>query len=45
MGMNDGRMRSATPDIPMPQVTNSASYANNAGATGDLVFALHNNRR
>lgn len=55
MGMNDGRMRSATPDLPTPDQTmitspgnptyNSNSYyANNAGATGDLVFALHKNR-
>lgn len=43
MGTNDGMMRKATPMIPtVPQ--NSPSYANNAGATGDLVFAMHKNR-
>jgi hypothetical protein len=34
MGQNDGMVRRATP-----------SYLNNAGATGDLVFALNANRR
>lgn len=36
-GAVDNYVTSATPRIP--------SYANNAGATGDLVFALNNNRR
>lgn len=34
MGVRDGQIRTATP-----------SYVNNAGATGDLVFALNNKRR
>ena len=42
MGTNDGMMRTATPIIP--QVQNTPSYANNGGATGDLVFSMYNNR-
>lgn len=37
MGQMDNRIYRATPTIP--------SYANNGGATGDLVFALNKNRR
>lgn len=37
MGQRDGQMTRATPQTP--------SYANNAGATGDLVFAMNRNRR
>jgi hypothetical protein len=46
MGTYDGIMRKATPSIPMVQQSGSSggSYSNNAGATGDLVFALHKNR-
>lgn len=46
MGMNDGMMRSATPQLPNPlqAAPSNPSYANNAGATGDLVFAMHRNR-
>lgn len=47
MGTNDGMLRSATPVLPQPQQElngRQTSYANNAGATGDLVFALRNNR-
>lgn len=45
MGVNDGMMRTATPIIPLQQEnSNSSSYANNAGATGDLVFSMYNNR-
>lgn len=36
-GQRDGMVHTATPRTP--------SYANNAGATGDLAFALHANRR
>ena len=52
-GSNDGRIYKPTPAMVNPyqlssQIANGASmgnaYANNAGATGDLVFALHNNR-
>ena len=45
-GVNDGRIRTATPDYQR-LLTNSSqtSYADNAGATGDLVFDLYNNRR
>lgn len=43
MGTHDGMMRKATPVIPQNQ-TNSSSYSNNGGATGDLVFAMYNNR-
>lgn len=42
MGTNDGMMRTSTPIIPQSQ--NSPSYANNGGATGDLVFSMYNNR-
>lgn len=37
MGQMDGQIRRATPMIP--------AYADNAGASGDLVFALNRNRR
>lgn len=43
MGTNDGMMRTHTPIIPQGQ-NNSPSYANNGGATGDLVFSMYNNR-
>lgn len=43
MGTNDGMLRSATPIIPQAQSSGS-SYMNNAGATGDLVFSMFNNR-
>ena len=43
MGTNDGMMRTHTPTIPQRQ-SNSPSYANNGGATGDLVFSMYNNR-
>lgn len=36
IGSHDGMVRKAAPSMP--------SYANNGGATGDLVFALHNLR-
>lgn len=42
MGTNDGMMRTQTPIIP--QNASSPSYANNGGATGDLVFSMYNNR-
>ena len=42
MGKHDGQMRTATPIIP--QVERQPSYANNGGATGDLVFSMYNNR-
>lgn len=41
MGINDGMMRTSTPTIPQ---SNTSSYSNNGGATGDLVFAMYNNR-
>ena len=53
-GRNDGRTYSPTPDQTSPYslsygMANSPSigqsFANNAGATGDLVFALSNMRR
>ena len=44
MGTNDGMMRKATPMMPMIQQSSGGSYSNNAGATGDLVFAMHKNR-
>jgi hypothetical protein len=55
MGVNDGMMRSATPMLPRsdqtavaqpgnPTTLSNSYYANNAGATGDLVFAMHKNR-
>lgn len=37
MGTHDGQIMRATPTTP--------SYANNGGATGDLVFSLHQNRK
>lgn len=40
MGTHDGMMRSATPIIPQ---VSSGGY-DNGGATGDLVFAMRNNR-
>nr|DAU23757.1 MAG TPA: hypothetical protein [Caudoviricetes sp.] len=43
MGTNDGMMRTSTPIIPQSQSSGS-SYSNNGGATGDLVFAMYNNR-
>ena len=43
MGTNDGMMRTHTPTIPQRQ-SNLPSYANNGGATGDLVFSMYNNR-
>lgn len=43
MGTNDGMMRTSTPIIPQIQSSGS-SYSNNGGATGDLVFAMYNNR-
>lgn len=44
MGTHDGMMRTATPTIPQSSSGSSPSYANNGGATGDLVFSLYNNR-
>lgn len=41
MGQNDGMLRKQTPIIPQNQ---QPSYANNGGATGDLVFSMYNNR-
>lgn len=43
MGVNDGMLRTATPIIPLQQ-NKTPSYANNAGATGDLVFSMFANR-
>ena len=40
MGQHDGMVHKLTPDMPQ----NDPSYANNGGATGDLVFSLYNNR-
>ena len=40
-GQSYGTVKNA-PSLPMSTMGNS--YANNAGATGDLVFALHNQR-
>lgn len=42
MGVNDGMLRSATPVVP--QVQQQSNYLDNAGATGDLVFSMYNNR-
>ena len=42
MGTNDGTFVGPAPNLPT--TNNSPSYANNAGATGDLVFSLFNNR-
>jgi hypothetical protein len=47
MGQMDGQVTRATPKM-QPTFDNGGSggaYANNAGATGDLVFALNANRR
>lgn len=48
MGVNDGMMRSATPMIPVAQPNtydNAGAFNSNlGGASGDLVFAMHNNR-
>ena len=48
MGTNDGMMRTATPMLPMPQQDQygggGQKSPSNGGATGDLVFAMHNNR-
>lgn len=45
MGTNDGMLRRATPTIPIQQQSSGGgSYSNNAGATGDLVFSMFNNR-
>ena len=52
-GQNDGRIYNSTPTMSTPyqlsqQMAYSShgnSYADNAGATGDLVFALNNSRR
>ena len=41
VGPIDSNIVTATPNYAPPQ---PPSYANNCGATGDLVFALHNNR-
>lgn len=43
MGANDGMLRTATPTVPI-QRSQTPSYANNGGASGDLVFALNNLR-
>ena len=51
-GSNDGQLYSSTPRISTPyqlsqQMAYSShgqSFADNAGATGDLVFALNNMR-
>lgn len=42
MGKNDGMVQTQTPTLP--QVDDIPSYSNNGGATGDLVFAMYNNR-
>lgn len=44
MGTHDGMMRKATPVIPQVSSNSTPSYANNGGATGDLVFSMYNNR-
>lgn len=44
MGVNDGMVRSATPVIPQ-NLRQQGGQPDNAGATGDLVFALNNLRR
>ena len=41
MGVGDGMITTATPRIP--QVQGNIDYSN-TGASGDLVFAMHNNR-
>jgi hypothetical protein len=43
MGMSDGQVTRATPKMQSQQM--SAFSDNNAGASGDLVFALNKNRR
>lgn len=43
MGTNDGMMRTATPMLPQITSEGSTGY-DNGGASGDLVFAMHNNR-
>lgn len=46
-GVSDGMMRTATPMLPQlgqDQMNGRNDYANNAGATGDIVFAMRNNR-
>ena len=45
MGTMDGQLTTATPKMTSQGNSYSPSYSNNAGATGDLVFALNNNRR
>lgn len=44
MGTNDGQMVGPAPSLPTIQNNRTPSYANNAGATGDLVFSMFNNR-
>lgn len=47
MGVNDGQFRTATPQMIINNGNANGvtpGYVDNAGATGDLVFALHNNR-
>lgn len=45
MGTNDGMLRTATPMVPQVESNSGgSSYTNNAGATGDLVFSMFNNR-
>lgn len=45
MGTNDGMLRTATPIVPQVESNSGgSSYTNNAGATGDLVFSMFNNR-
>lgn len=43
MGVNDGTLVGPTPTYQTQQ-SYAPSYANNAGATGDLVFSMFNNR-
>ena len=43
IGQIDPKTRTATPDYTPREYTTGP--VNNGGATGDLVFALHNNRR
>lgn len=44
VGAIDGNVVTATPIVGGNSASGSPSYANNGGATGDLVFAMHNNR-
>ncbi len=44
MGERDPYITRATPRIPQPQ-QQAPAFMNNAGATGDLVFAMNANRR